>query len=79
MKTKPVSPVKPAIKQGTLDQFKIKCPPKTTNTTTNDNDSNFPEIPSDKELKIYSWNINGLRATINKGSIDKFIEKGKYF
>ena len=26
-------------------------------------------------MRIYSWNVNGLRAVINKGSFDKFIKE----
>ena len=26
-------------------------------------------------MKIYSWNVNGLRAVINKGALQKFIEE----
>ena len=28
-------------------------------------------------LKIFSWNVNGLRAVINKGALQKFIEAEK--
>jgi len=28
-------------------------------------------------MKIYSWNINGLRAIIRKGHLIEFLEKGK--
>ena len=28
-------------------------------------------------LKIYSWNVNGLRAVINKGALQKFINEEK--
>jgi len=28
-------------------------------------------------MKIYSWNVNGLRAIIRKGLIQEFIDKGK--
>ncbi len=27
-------------------------------------------------MKIYSWNVNGLRAIIRKGQIQEFIDKG---
>lgn len=27
-------------------------------------------------MKIYSWNINGLRALIRKGALIEFLEKG---
>ena len=25
-------------------------------------------------MKIYSWNVNGLRAVINKGAFEEFIK-----
>ena len=28
-------------------------------------------------LRIFSWNVNGLRAAINKGALQKFIEEEK--
>ena len=28
-------------------------------------------------LKIFSWNVNGLRAVINKGALQKFISEEK--
>jgi hypothetical protein len=37
---------------------------------------NLPEIPSEANLSIYSWNVNGLRATLNKGAIENFIQAG---
>ena len=26
-------------------------------------------------MKLYSWNVNGIRAVLNKGEFQKFIEK----
>ncbi len=42
------------------------------------------KVVSDKKLSnksndlisIYSWNVNGLRAIINKGTLNEFVEKG---
>ena len=28
-------------------------------------------------MKLYSWNVNGIRAVINKGAFQSFIEKEK--
>ena len=28
-------------------------------------------------MKIYSWNVNGIRAVINKGTFQTFIEQEK--
>ena len=28
-------------------------------------------------MKIYSWNVNGLRSVINKGALQKFLEEQK--
>jgi exonuclease III len=28
-------------------------------------------------MKLFSWNINGLRAIIKKGAMTEFLEKGK--
>ena len=28
-------------------------------------------------MKIFSWNVNGLRAVINKGALQKFIDAEK--
>ncbi len=28
-------------------------------------------------MKIFSWNINGLRSILNKGILQEFIERGK--
>ena len=39
--------------------------------------SRLPEMPSEGQITIYSWNVNGLRASINKGAIERFIETGK--
>ena len=62
---------KPAkSKQSTLDQFKIQIPQAFPHA------QNFPELPQDKELSIYAYNVNGLRATLNKGSLIDFIKKG---
>jgi len=57
-------------KQSTLDQFKIKIPQASSDV------QNFPELPKGKELSIYAYNVNGLRATLNKGSLIDFIKKG---
>jgi len=39
----------------------------------------LPEMPKNSSLKISSWNVNGLRAQINKGSFEKFVKGGKLF
>ncbi len=57
-------------KQSTLDQFKIQIPQASHNV------QNFPELHQGKELSIYAYNVNGLRATLNKGSLIDFIKKG---
>lgn len=36
-------------------------------------------MPKNSTLKISSWNVNGLRAQINKGSFEKFVKGGKLF
>ena len=59
-------------KQATLDLFKINI-----KTTIDKDFEKFPEVPKNSNLKICSWNVNGLRAVINKGSIEKFIKTGK--
>ena len=28
-------------------------------------------------MKIYSWNVNGLRAVLNKGALQEFVEREK--
>ncbi len=28
-------------------------------------------------MKLFSWNINGLRSILRKGVLQEFIEKGK--
>jgi hypothetical protein len=58
--------------QSTLDKFNIKIPKQ-------EDDTNFLGIEKNQELKIYSWNINGLRATMKKGLVEKFIASGKKF
>ena len=30
-------------------------------------------------MKLYSWNVNGIRAVVRKGEFVKFIEKHQYF
>ena len=65
---------KQKVKQGTLDNFNItiKSPESETDF------KRLPELPKNSNIKIVSWNVNGLRATINKGSLENFIKKGKY-
>ena len=60
-------------KQSSLDNFQIKS----LQSTAHDH-SKLPEIPEGTRLKIYSWNVNGIRATLNKGAIDKFIKSGTF-
>ena len=35
----------------------------------------FPSIPAGKEISIFSWNVNGLRACLRKNTFDAFIAK----
>lgn len=62
-------------KQATLDKFKIQIKPAESENEY----KNLPDIPGDTNLKICSWNVNGLRAMINKGAIEKFVKEGKLF
>lgn len=39
--------------------------------------ASFPASPLLAAMKIYSWNVNGLRAVIRKGDFAKFIAKHK--
>lgn len=36
---------------------------------------NLPEIPRDKDISIYSWNVAGLRSILKKGLLQSFVEK----
>ena len=56
-------------KQGTLDLFNIKIPEK-------EDEKVFPQLKNGEILNIYSYNINGVRAFINKGSFDVFMKAG---
>jgi hypothetical protein len=40
-------------------------------------DSNLKQIPEGEKLKIFNWNVNGIRASISKGALDKLIKEGK--
>ena len=59
--------------QATLDKFNIQIKPAEGESEY----KNLPEIPEGAHLKICSWNVNGLRAMINKGAIEKFVKEGK--
>jgi hypothetical protein len=61
-------------KQGTLDLFNIKV-----NTSPTKDFEKLPEMPKNSSLKICSWNVNGLRAQVNKGSFEKFVKGGIFF
>lgn len=58
--------------QATLDMFKINIKPSASSDI-----NHLPELPKGKNVKIYSWNVNGIRAMIKKGAIEEFIQKGK--
>jgi exodeoxyribonuclease III len=55
-----------------LDKFNITVKVSSTNSKS----ESYPDIPLDTTLKIFSWNVNGIRATINKGSLDNFVKTG---
>jgi hypothetical protein len=38
---------------------------------------NQKQIPEGKKLKIFNWNVNGIRAFKPKGTLDKLIKEGK--
>jgi len=57
-------------KQATLEKFNIKVQQSSETR-------NFPDLPDGTKLSIFSYNVNGLRASINKGAISDFIKKGK--
>jgi hypothetical protein len=47
-------------------------------------ENNNPEEVKDgnasgKELKIWHWNVNGIRAVLNSQKFQDFIKQGKYF
>lgn len=58
-------------KQASLADFNfiIKSP--------NENFVHLKPLPNNIDLRIYSWNVNGLKATINKGLFEQFIKQGK--
>ena len=64
-----ISSTKP--KQATLEKFNIKVQQSSSESR------NLPDLPAGTQLSIYSYNVNGLRATINKGTLADFINKGK--
>ena len=33
------------------------------------------DFPADKPVDIWSWNINGLNATLEKGNLQEFLKK----
>jgi hypothetical protein len=35
-------------------------------------------VPSET-LKIWHWNVNGIRAVLNSGKFQEFVKKGKSF
>ena len=59
-------------------------PSKSKSKDKNISISENATVVSDKKLSnksndlisIYSWNVNGLRAIINKGTLNEFVEKG---
>ena len=50
---------------------------KTENKTIKIKEIKKGSSPLNKEISIYSWNVNGLRAVIDKGELEKFINAGK--
>ena len=59
---------KPKLKQAKLEFFNIKVESKNPVRI-------FEEPPKGKEIRIYSWNVNGIRAVIDKGYFDFFIKQ----
>lgn len=60
-------------KQATLEKFNIKIQQATPE------DQSFPELSKGTNISLYSYNVNGLRATLNKGTLVDFIKRGKLF
>jgi exonuclease III len=34
------------------------------------------DMPDDAKLKIFSWNVNGIRSFKGKGTLDELIKNG---
>lgn len=60
------------FKQGTLDKFNIKI----SEHALKEGKDIMKEIPKEGKIKLFSWNINGIRALKDKGSLELLIKNG---
>jgi hypothetical protein len=58
----------PKFRQAKLEFFNIKVESKTPALS-------LENLEKGRIIKIYSWNVNGIRATIDKGYFDNFIKQ----
>jgi len=57
-----------------LDKFNVKISEKPL--ASDSNNGVMLDLPDDAKLKIFSWNVNGLRAFKGKGTLDELIKNG---
>ena len=68
VETKSNDKSKPKLKQGKLEFFNIKVGSSTSSKI-------FERPEKGKTIKIYSWNVNGIRSIIEKGFFEYFIKE----
>lgn len=57
--------------QYTLDKYNFKLPERNINKN-----KTMKELENNAVIKIYSWNVNGLRAMLDKGLLNDFFKNG---
>jgi len=60
--------------EGTLDKVNIKI----SEQALQEGEELIKEMPAEGKLKLFSWNINGVRALKGKGSLELLIKNGKF-
>ena len=64
-------------KQGTLEKFNFKLPEQDKLKISNADTNNvMKDLPKGLNLKIFCWNVNGLRAFKGKGTLQNLIKNG---